>query len=67
MKDEQYKIDVDVDIKTELSNLVGKPASDWIEWLQFNKQYQNHVKMYMKDGYVQYNMSARLRYSIGLV
>ncbi len=63
----EYKLPVTTAVKVELSNLVGKPASDWIEWLQYNEDYQEHIKMYMKDGYVQYNMSARLRYSIGLI
>ena len=62
-----YKLEVSMDQKTQLSNLIGKPASDWIEWLEYNQDMSQHVKMYMKDGYTQYNLSARLRYSIGLI
>ena len=64
---EAYKLEITPTVKLELGNLVGKPASDWIEWLTYNKDYQDHLRIYMKDGYVTYNMSARLRYSIGLV
>jgi len=64
---DEYKLEVTAEQKVQLMTLQDASVSDWVEWLEYNKDMQQHLKMYRKDGRTVYGLSVRLRYSIGLL